>query len=181
MPAKRIYRNTREKVVGGVCSGIADYFDVDVAWIRLAFVLSVFASGFGLLAYIIAWIVFPKDERVPGQTPQAPPAADGSTGADSGSSAREFGRKVAGGSRNAAGVLLVLLGVLFFMDQNFWWFRFDAFWPVILIGLGLYLLFRPAALAEPSESPSPMSVAPASPRGTTGTPTEDSHGQERAA
>lgn len=173
MPAKRIYRNTREKVVGGVCAGIADYFDVDVAWIRLAFVLSVFASGFGLLAYIIAWIVFPKEDRVPGQVaaaPQAPAVAE----SERSGSAREFGRKAASGSRNAAGIILVLLGVLFFMDQNFWWFRFDAFWPVILIGLGLYLLLRPSALAEPSETRSHLPVASASmSQGTTGAPPED--------
>jgi len=170
MPAKRIYRNTREKVVGGVCAGIADYFDVDVAWIRLAFVLSVFASGFGLLAYIIAWIVFPRDDRVSAEVPAAPSAHESVRSG----SARDFGRKAASGSRNAAGIILVLLGVLFFMDQNFWWFRFDAFWPVILIGLGLYLLLRPSALAESSESRSPMSVASASTSsGATGAPSED--------
>ena len=174
MPAKRIYRNTREKVVGGVCAGIADYFDVDVAWIRLAFVLSVFASGFGLLAYIIAWIVFPKDDRVAGQVTTPPEAPAGSESGPS-HAASEFGRKAAGGSRNAAGILLVLLGVMFFMDQNFWWFRFDAFWPIILIGLGLYLLLRPSALTESQESRSAMQVASVSPgQVAPGTTSEDS-------
>jgi phage shock protein PspC (stress-responsive transcriptional regulator) len=162
MPAKRIYRNTREKVVGGVCAGIADYFDVDVAWIRLAFVLSVFASGFGLLAYVIAWIVFPKDERVPGHHPESATGSDVSATTSAPTSSGRTARKVASGSRNAIGILLVLLGVLFFMDQNFWWFRFDAFWPVILIGLGLYMVLRPLQ-SEPSEVPSDRHVAVATP------------------
>lgn len=136
MPAKRIYRNPREKVVAGVCSGIAEYFDIDVAWVRLAFVLAVFASGFGILAYIVAWIVFPKDERVPGAPETA--AAEAATQAVE-PSPRKQGPSH---SRNAVGIVLILLGVLFFFDQNFWWFRFDAFWPVILIALGVYLVMR---------------------------------------
>lgn len=172
MPAKRIYRNTREKVVGGVCAGIAEYFDVDVAWIRLAFVLSVFASGFGLLAYAIAWIVFPKDDRVPGEVhaEKAPEAASSTSKATVSASRR---RSIVSGSRNAAGILLVLLGVLFFMDQNFWWFRFDAFWPVILIGLGLYMVLRPTHSAEPVEASSDLTVAAVSPNyRSTDTPSE---------
>ena len=54
MPTKRIFRNQREKVIAGVCAGIADYFDIDVAWVRLGFVLAIFAKGFGrpaILAY----------------------------------------------------------------------------------------------------------------------------------
>jgi len=163
MPAKRIYRNTREKVIGGVCAGIADYFDVDVAWIRLAFVLSVFASGFGLLAYVIAWIVFPKDDRVAGESQASAGASKADSTTGSASSAVPARHSIVGGSRNAIGVILVLLGVLFFMDQNFWWFRFDAFWPVILIGLGLYLVLRPLSQSEPAESRATLSVAGASP------------------
>lgn len=157
MPAKRIYRNPKEKVIAGVCSGIAHYFDVDVAWVRLAFVLAIFASGFGILAYVVAWIVFPKDERVPGAPEVAVPASDQEQKA-------EKPRKVSSGaSRNAAGIVLVLLGVLFFMDQNFWWFRFDAFWPVILIGLGVYLVMRPGAHSDSEVEPvAPMAAAQAS-------------------
>jgi phage shock protein C len=146
MPAKRIYRNQRNKVVGGVCSGIAEYFDIDVAWVRLAFVLSVFASGFGILAYIIAWIVFPKDERSPSEIESARAKLDAAREPSEDSEKRR--KAIASGSRNAVGVLLVGLGILFFMDQNFWWFRFDAFWPVILIGLGVYMLVRSSNDAE---------------------------------
>ena len=157
MPAKRIYRNPREKVIAGVCSGIANYFDVDVAWVRLAFVLSIFASGFGILAYAVAWIVFPKDERVPG----APDAQVSEPAAPKEAKVR---KPSSGTSRNAVGIVLILLGALFFLDQNFWWFRFDAFWPVILIGLGIYMVMRPGAERESATADAAV-VTPA-PAGT---------------
>jgi len=154
MPAKRIYRNQREKVLGGVAAGIADYFDIDVAWVRLAFVLAVFASGFGLLAYVIAWIVFPKDERSGAQIDEVRKVAAASikTGVQRGR------RGISSGSRNAFGILLILLGALFFMDQNFYWFRFDSFWPLLLVGLGVYLIIR-AAQPEPESEPAVSTAA----------------------
>jgi phage shock protein PspC (stress-responsive transcriptional regulator) len=170
MPAKRIYRNPREKVIAGVCAGIADYFDVDVAWVRLAFVLSVFASGFGVVAYVVAWIVFPKDERLPGASELAAPPAESSAV----SAARQIRRSGYSHSRNAVGIVLVLLGVVFFMDENFWWFRFDAFWPVILIGLGLYLVLRPSAQTEAESHPT-VAVAGTPDSHSSGTISDGSH------
>ena len=56
---QRIFRNPNDKVIGGVCSGIANYFDVDPVIVRLVWVTFVFLGGVGLLAYIISWIVIP--------------------------------------------------------------------------------------------------------------------------
>ena len=61
MVKKRLYRNTKNKAIAGVCSGIADYFEVDPVLIRLMWVfLTLISIGAGILAYIIAWIVIPK-------------------------------------------------------------------------------------------------------------------------
>lgn len=58
---KRFFRNPDDKVLGGVCSGIASYFDIDPLWLRLAFVLlAILAFGTGLLIYIILWIIIPE-------------------------------------------------------------------------------------------------------------------------
>lgn len=57
---KRLYRDPDEKAIGGVCSGIAHYFDVDVVWIRLATFLLIFFGGVSLWVYIILWIVIPE-------------------------------------------------------------------------------------------------------------------------
>ena len=56
---RRLYRNPYDKVVGGVCSGLASYFDVDPSVVRLIFALLAFGMGVGFLAYLIAWIVVP--------------------------------------------------------------------------------------------------------------------------
>ena len=57
---KKFYRDKDNKVLGGVCSGLAAYFGVDITVIRLLFVAGVFLFGTGFLAYIILWIVAPK-------------------------------------------------------------------------------------------------------------------------
>ncbi|MDD5290756.1 MAG: DUF2807 domain-containing protein [Patescibacteria group bacterium] len=57
---KRLYRNPDDVVIAGVCSGIASYFGVDPVLVRIIFVVLVFLSGFGILAYIICWIVMPE-------------------------------------------------------------------------------------------------------------------------
>ncbi len=59
---KKLYRDTDNKMIFGVCSGLADYFEVDVALMRIIWVFLFFAAGTGGLAYIvIAIILEPKD------------------------------------------------------------------------------------------------------------------------
>ncbi len=55
----RLLRNPFDKVIGGVCSGLAQYFDIDPVIIRLIMAVLFFTMGIGLLAYIIAWAVIP--------------------------------------------------------------------------------------------------------------------------
>jgi phage shock protein PspC (stress-responsive transcriptional regulator) len=57
---KRLFRSRTDRVIGGVCGGIARYFNVDPVLIRLICVLLLF-SGAGVLAYIIAWIIVPLE------------------------------------------------------------------------------------------------------------------------
>ena len=59
MNGKKLYRNTENKMLAGVCSGIADYFDIDPTLVRLGWVLFSLLGGSGLLAYIIAAIIIP--------------------------------------------------------------------------------------------------------------------------
>jgi phage shock protein PspC (stress-responsive transcriptional regulator) len=57
---RRLYRDEENKVIAGVCSGLAAYFGVeDPIWVRLIFVASFLVAGFGFLPYIILWIVVP--------------------------------------------------------------------------------------------------------------------------
>ena len=63
---KKLQRNMQDKKLAGVCSGLADYFDVDVTLIRVAFVVAVLAGLSGILAYIILWIIVPVRPFSPG-------------------------------------------------------------------------------------------------------------------
>ena len=83
---KKLYRNEYHKVLGGVCSGLADYFAMDVTLLRVLFVFCLFfTAGSILIAYIVLWIVLPKrgfmfnnfnnptvDYTVPPQQPGGP-------------------------------------------------------------------------------------------------------------
>lgn len=57
---KRLYRDSENAQIAGVCQGIANYFKIDVVIIRIIWALIFFFGGFGLLLYIILWIVIPK-------------------------------------------------------------------------------------------------------------------------
>lgn len=58
---KRLYRSSRDKMIAGVCGGIGEYFDVDPTLIRLVAVVLIFGWGSGLLAYLVAAIIIPKN------------------------------------------------------------------------------------------------------------------------
>lgn len=59
--AKKLYRDMDHKYIGGVCAGLEHYLGIDSLWVRLIFILlAVFTSGFGLIAYILLWILVPE-------------------------------------------------------------------------------------------------------------------------
>lgn len=57
---KRLYRSTKDKIIGGLCGGIAEYFNIDPVIVRLIVVILFLLSGWGFLAYLIGWIIVPK-------------------------------------------------------------------------------------------------------------------------
>ena len=59
---RRFYRNPDDKIIAGVGSGIASYFNIDPVIIRLLFVVSIFVGGTGILLYIALWIIIPVAE-----------------------------------------------------------------------------------------------------------------------
>jgi phage shock protein C len=63
MSNKRLVRNTHDEMVGGVCSGIANYLDIDPVIVRLVFVLLALGGGHGILAYLILWVLMSTDEE----------------------------------------------------------------------------------------------------------------------
>ena len=59
MEPKRLFKSNNNKVICGVCGGVADYLNVDPTVIRLLWVIFGFAGGLGLVAYIVAAIIMP--------------------------------------------------------------------------------------------------------------------------
>ncbi len=57
---KKLYRDTDEAYVAGVCSGLSHYANMDAKWFRLLFLVSIFFAGSGILAYLIMWIIVPR-------------------------------------------------------------------------------------------------------------------------
>ena len=58
---KRLYRSGKDKIIAGVCGGIAEYLNIDPVLIRLIWIALILAGGSGILLYIIAWIVIPRN------------------------------------------------------------------------------------------------------------------------
>lgn len=61
---KKLYRSTQNKVLAGICGGLAEYFDVDPTVVRLLWILFSCLGGSGVIAYIICLFVIPQDDRV---------------------------------------------------------------------------------------------------------------------
>jgi len=57
---KRLYRQMNDKILGGVCTGLAEYFEIDPVLFRVLFVIAFFFGSMGIWLYIILWIVVPK-------------------------------------------------------------------------------------------------------------------------
>ncbi|MFZ9982546.1 MAG: PspC domain-containing protein [Cyclobacteriaceae bacterium] len=66
--SKKLFRDNRKKVLGGVCAGLAHYFRFDPAWVRLLFALLIFAGGFIIIAYILMWAIIPGSDFLEDQT-----------------------------------------------------------------------------------------------------------------
>ncbi|POY36674.1 PspC family transcriptional regulator [Solitalea longa] len=56
---KRLYKNPDNKVIGGVCSGLGEYFNMDTTIVRIIFLILFFGLGTGVLVYLILWVVMP--------------------------------------------------------------------------------------------------------------------------
>ena len=60
---KRLYKSNKNKMIDGVCAGIAEYFNIDPTLVRVGAVLMTLAGGCGILAYIICAIIIPRDSN----------------------------------------------------------------------------------------------------------------------
>ncbi len=160
---KRLQRDEHNKMIAGVCAGLADYLNIDITLVRAAFVLAMILHGCGLGAYIILWIVMPKkvygfnrpgfnnagpvDYTVPPQTDpvdySVPNPFGGYTPPQQQGAPFVMPPKKRSNAGKIVGIALVAFGSFFLLD-NFdllpnW--EFDRLWPLIFVAGGLMLMF----------------------------------------
>lgn len=122
---RTLRRSRRTRIVAGVCGGLAEYLGVDVALIRIAFVVLALAGGGGIVMYAVGWILIPEEPE--GSTP--PPEA-GSTAVTGGDSAK----LVFGG-------LLIAIGSIVLVNMLVPGFG-KYFWPLVLIAVGFAIIVQ---------------------------------------
>lgn len=139
---KRLYKSRNNRIIDGVCGGIAEYFDVDPAIVRIIWVMVTLLGGTGFILYIIGMIIMPVN-------PDQIKANGAASVAKSPSDKKRFW-----------GVLLILFGALVLVS-NFGWFA-DVHWfslswgkifPVILIMLGVWLIYMQTRKKAVGETP----------------------------
>lgn len=127
--SKILQRDPANKVIGGVCSGLANYFGTDPLLFRAIFLLIIFIGGGGVLVYLILWAVLPE----------------GKIGEAAAQSSLKDDLKPESGSNEpnspdvaniSMGLLLLSSGILLLVNNLIPEFNFKKFWPLILIIVG---------------------------------------------
>ncbi len=167
---KRLYRSAREAMWSGVCGGLAEYFEMDPTLMRLIWVgATVVTGGAAILGYIVMWFVVPKDPGAPIPSGPAPttgtddpsasaasswspptgsPGEAGAPGAPAEPAMRTWSsvppRENPEQRQVGVGLFLVLLGAIFLIGQTgiFHWWSWGTMWPLVLVAVGGFLLFR---------------------------------------
>lgn len=152
--AKKLYRSTTDKMLGGVAGGLAEYFDIDSTLVRVLFIVVVFLGGGGIIAYIILWIVVPQKPYEIPKYPftQSPPESESGFSASANDN-KSDSFNIANGSVAGSvthvnskqlwvAIVLIVIGGLLLLDNIFPSFSFHNFWPVLLIAIGIGLLLK---------------------------------------
>ena len=154
---KKLQRSRKKKVFAGIAGGLSEYLDIDPVIIRVVFVLVTIFHGFGLIIYIIMWIVIPEEPfdmsfTEKGTNFSASSGNSFSDGSNVGSqSIFEEAAKAAeqankGGSssngRVIVGAILILIGLIFLSEKFFPFLDFEFVFAVGIIVLGISLLFN---------------------------------------
>ncbi|HEY8177387.1 MAG TPA: PspC domain-containing protein [Candidatus Limnocylindria bacterium] len=140
----RLYRSRRNRIIGGVAAGVAEHLGTPAWAIRLAFVVLTAAAGFGLVVYLLLWLLAPlQPADVAPATAAALPAARP-------------------GGRQLTGTLLVVGGVIALLWLLGYTFESTLFWPVVLAAIGFAVIWArsgderrrwdPASLGSPLAS-----------------------------
>ncbi len=138
----RLERSRTDRVIGGVCGGLAEYLDIDATLVRVGMVI-LGAFGIGILVYFVLLVLMPK----PGE---ASPFVRTSSGEPSVAPVAAVQRALdpveAERRRSGVGILLVAVGIIFLLG-NLGAFRFiewRVIWPLVLIAIGVFFIAQRA-------------------------------------
>ena len=120
--APRLERSRRDRWIAGVAGGIGHHLGVQPSIVRIAFVVSTFAAGFGLVVYVLTWLLAPLETLADGVEP--PPR-----------------RIQLPTPRRAVGIGLVIVGILALLWLGGLWFQGNLAWPVVLGAIGFAVLW----------------------------------------
>ena len=146
--SNKLYRSQTNKMLGGVCGGLAKYLNIDVTIVRLFFIILTFLGGFGPLIYFIMWIVVPLENYTYQDT--HPERFDGEDIKERAGMMRDdFISAVKQPNQNAArliGIALVVAGGFFLLRQLDlpWlnWLNSGVVWAALILLAGIALLIR---------------------------------------
>lgn len=140
MTQSKLYRDTRNRVIGGVASGLGRYFNIDPLLVRILFVLLAIFGGGGLIIYILLWIFVPDDHNSTiYSNAEGPGPAETS---DMGSPYEDRPGVDPGKGSLLAGLILITIGGIFLVDRFIPHIYFDDLWPIILVIGGVALIFN---------------------------------------
>ncbi|PLX14285.1 MAG: stress-responsive transcriptional regulator [Marinilabiliales bacterium] len=157
----RLYRSISDKMIGGVCGGLANYFNVDIALIRIAFVLLLIFGGGGFLAYIILWIVIPAEPMGFTKTGHTEATHDTMDNKDV-SGHGESNERKKNNTSLIAGIVLILIGLIILFDRVFPFYNVIDFWPIVLVILGV-MMIKPEILSSSNNNATAEQVVSAEP------------------
>lgn len=126
-------RNPKNKVIAGVCSGLADNLNLDPTLVRLIFVLlAVFAFG-GVIVYIVLWAILPEDNYV---------TEYGDAASNTFDKEPVYSSDKSGKGQLFIGITLISIGVLFLIGAFIPQISLLDFWPVGIIVVGILILIQ---------------------------------------
>ena len=155
---KRLYRSRNQRMIWGVCGGLAQYFNIDPTIIRLIFILAIPLGGIGIIAYIILSVVVPLEntqttepkDTIKENVQEIKETAE-AIGKDLQStfSTKERNKDSSENNRPRSGlvigIIILIIGVIslvFTLGPNIiWWLRWVYLWPVLIIAIGLLIIF----------------------------------------
>ncbi|MGA7162102.1 MAG: PspC domain-containing protein [Bacteroidota bacterium] len=156
MEPKRLFKSRTNKVIGGVCGGLAEYFDVDPVIMRILFVLLAFFGGSGFILYIACAIIMPK--QLLNLDGPAAPAEPRATNA----------KKLFGIALIIGGAIVLFSNLGFFSFFHMWDISWSLVFPILLILLGMAIIYyrqaeRMPAGEQPVDSQGEQAPPPAAP------------------